>query len=340
MKRLLPFLLVFMLSAGIIWAQSRREEPGAALHNLMERGKEGEPKALYELGRLYETGYDSLARDSVLSLAFYMAAADSGYPPAMNILGFRYYNGDGLRQDKDSAIFWIREAAEAGDATAASNLGYLFSLEENFVEAEKWLTKAGEAGVPSALSQLGDLKRMGKTGDTDTLAAVSFYEKAIEGGDWDSQFKLLAMMGYKWQDLTAEEALGKGIEYYSGNAPVAGVELLEIASRKGEARATALLGDAYSRGIGVEYNPRLSLEYFHRAAVEGYAPAQLLIAELLDFYPDEFEESADFWREKALEEGISDAEKAYEMLFEKKEHSPEDKNQTKTKTKPSKGKEF
>ena len=123
------------------------------------------------------------------------------------------------------------------------------------------------------------------------------------------------MMGYRWQELPGEEALKKGLRYYAGNAPVAGVELIEIAARDSVPQAIALLGDAYSRGVGVEYNPRLALEYFHAAALAGYAPAQLLIADLLDFYPDVFEEDAEYWREKAEEAGITDAEKAYEMML-------------------------
>ena len=315
MKRYLPFLTLIFLIGGCLWAQSGEEARREALRQLIGKADEGNAKALFDLARLYETGYDTIPQDSVRSMNLYMKSARLGYPPAMNIIGFRYQTGEGLKEDIDSSFYWITKAAEAGDVTAASNLGYLYSINKDYQKAEFWLQKAVQAGIPSAMSQLGDFRRMGLTGLPDTLAARNLYDSAIEGGDWDAQFKLLAMMGYKWQNLPGPEALKMGLKYYLGNAPVAGVELFEIASRDSVPQALALLGDAYSRGIGVEYNPRKSLDYFHESALSGNPAAQFLIAELLDFYPDEFEESAEYWRQAALDSGVTDAEEAYSQLF-------------------------
>lgn len=311
MRRSLPFIIFLTFLGGILWAQNQSSRFQEALLQLETRAKAGEPKALYELARLYETGYDSISPDSLKSEELYRHAALLGYPPAMNIIGFRYFN----RQDTDSSIYWIKRAADAGDATAFSNLGYIYTQLKKYDEAQQWLEKAVEAGVPSAMSQLGDFKRLGFTGNPDTAAAIQLYDRAIETGDWDSQFKLLAMMGRKWQELPGKEALKLGLKYYKGYAPVAGVELLEIASRDSVAQAMGLLGDAYSRGIGVEYNPAKALQYFHEAALGGNPSSQFLVAELLDFFPDEFEESADYWREKAEAAGVTDADTAYEALF-------------------------
>ena len=311
MRRLFPFIIFITLLGGILWAQNNSSRLQDALNELQTRADSDEPKALFELARLYENGYDSIAPDSMKSEELYIKSAILGYPPAMNLIGYRHFN----RQDTGSAIFWIKKAADAGDATAFSNLGYLYTQFEKYAEAEQWLEKAVEAGVPSAISQLGDFKRMGLTSSSDTIAAIALYDRAIEAGDWDSQYKLLAMMGHKWQVLPGKEALKLGIKYYKGYAPVAGVELLEIAARDSVPQAMGLLGDAYSRGIGVEYDPAKALQYFHDAALAGNAPSQFLIAELLDFFPDEFDEDADYWREKAEAEGIKDADAAYKALF-------------------------
>ena len=52
------------------------------------------------------------------------------------------------------------------------------------------------------------------------------------------------------------------------------------------ARAMALLGDAYSRGVGVKYSHDKSLAYFARAALAGNPSAMYILAETLEVFPD------------------------------------------------------
>lgn len=320
MKRIVPFIFIFPFLCGAILGQHSNKDIKIALHRLIEKADSGDPRSLYELARLHDTGFDSIEKDTARSNALYILAAEKGYSAARNIVGFRYYNGEGLTQDVDSALYWIRLAAEEGDATAASNLGYLLSqsdkIPHDYTEAAKWLTKAAELKVPSALSQLGDLKRYGKGGVPDTIGAVSLYEEAAIQGDPDAQLKLLSMMGYKWKALEPDSALKLGLRYYIGNAPLAGVDLIEQAAVQKNPKALALLGDAYSKGLGVNYDYQKSIEYFYQAAIAGDPSAQFIIAELLEIFPDAVEESdASFWYSKAAEAGITDSKTAYDFLF-------------------------
>lgn len=320
MKRFIPFFILALALGGCVWAQDTMKDAAEALRQLFARASEEDPKALYELARLYDTGYDTIPADKSKSNSLYLKAAEKGYAPARNILGFRYYQGEGLSKNIDSALYWIRLAAEDGDLTAASNLGYLLSQSEdvphNYAEAALWLGKAADASIPSALSQLGDLKRLGLGVEPDTLEAVSLYERAIQAGVTDAQLKLLAMMGYKWKELPADSALVLGLRYYAGSAPIAGVDLLEQAASAGNPQALALMADAYSRGIGVGYDHKKSMEYFYKAAQAGNPSAQFIIAEYLEFFPDAIpEESPRYWYDKAADAGILDSEKAYQSLF-------------------------
>ena len=52
------------------------------------------------------------------------------------------------------------------------------------------------------------------------------------------------------------------------------------------ARAYALLGHAYSRGLGVGYDHAKANEYFARAAQLGDPSAQFILAETLEIFPD------------------------------------------------------
>ncbi|MCH5224663.1 MAG: sel1 repeat family protein [Muribaculaceae bacterium] len=291
--------LFCLLALTFLWVKAEVTDHHEAIRDLARRATEGEAKALYDLAKLHDIGYDTISIDSLRSSLLYLASAKKGYPPAMNFIGFRYYNGDHVRQDIDSALYWIRAAGHAGDLTAATNLGYLLTQGEGVShdedEAVYWLTKASEGGVKEA------------------------------------QVNLIELMEEKWEALPADSALSLGTRYYVGSAPIIGVKLIEIASRYGSPKSKALLGDAYSKGRGVVYNHQKSIEYFYAAATAGDPSAQYILAELLDIFPDALLElfydgetcyyeapilpSPHDLYEKAAEGGVVDSESAYRLLY-------------------------
>ena len=292
--KLFKFFLALSLSflSLEIWSANPSESQTFDLKPLIEKAGRYDAKALYQLAKLYDIGYDTIPVDSVKSTALYLLSATNGYAPAMNFIGFRYYKGEYIRQDIDSALYWIQSAADKGDITAAANLGYLLTegdnIPHNKEKAVKWLTVASEAGVKEA------------------------------------QRKLVELMRPKWELLTNDSILALGIKYYTGRAPIMGTELLAIAADKNIPKAQALLGDAYSKGLGVPYDHQKSIEYFYEAAIGGNPSSQYIIAELLEFFPDIFDNrnegnkdaiSPEFWYSKAAEGGVSDSETAYKFLL-------------------------
>lgn len=265
----------------------------------------------------------------------YEIGADSA-----NYLGFRYYNGEGVKQNVDSALFWIRKAAEGGDIKGAGNLGYLLSMapeiEHDYPEAIKWLTKASDAGLPSAQSQLADLFRIGLGIAPDTIRAMELYEKSGKGGLIDAQYKLIAMMGYKWKLLPADSSVNLGLYYHNNRLFGVAAELFMDAAEKDNPRGNALIGDALARGEGISYNSELAMEYFLKAALGGNASASFTLAEFLEFYPDSLRDeryqaiinkfneegimdndlfSPQFWYEKASKGGVVDSQTAFRNLY-------------------------
>ncbi|MCX8614952.1 tetratricopeptide repeat protein, partial [Gilliamella sp. B3770] len=59
-----------------------------------------------------------------------------------------YEEGEGVEVDKEQALHWLTQAAEAGSVQAQ------YDLSERF-EREKWLTKAAEQGFVVAQYDLG-----------------------------------------------------------------------------------------------------------------------------------------------------------------------------------------
>lgn len=338
-------LIIAVLIGGIMTATVTKQR--RAVREVAAKAALGDARALYDLAVLHDMGYDSIQVDSMRSTALYRMAAERGYAPAQNYLGFRYFNGEAVRHDVDSALYWMAKAAGNGDAKAANNLGYLLAYSEkvsrDYPQALYWLSKAADAGLPAGMSQLADLYRQGLGCVPDTLRAEALYSRAAATGLHDAELKLIAMKGHSWQALAPDSALTLGKYHYSHGAPLVAVTLLEtllpdsIPSAQEGARspvvrkektdsdvvaaAMALLGDAYSRGAGVAYDHDRSVAFYREAALRGNPSAEFVIAELLDIFPDAVtfdnpeQNTAAYWYDRAGAHGITDASTATTRLL-------------------------
>lgn len=255
---------------------------------------------------------------------------EAGDAEAMNYLGYLLLSGrEGMEQDSAEGLLWLVRAASTGDAKAASNLGWLFIegdlLEKNPEEGARWLGIAADKGLPVAQSLLGDLYRDGIGVAADSLRADSLYREAFRHGLADAGYKLYALNADSYASLSPEELVETGKYFYLGGAPSEGVKLFYLASEKGNPDALALLGDAYTRAVGVPYDYDLSLNYYARAALAGNPSAQFVIGELLEIFPDALQNvevgagmpsDPFYWYEKAVEAGVTDAETATKRLLE------------------------
>lgn len=250
----------------------------------------------------------------------------------MNLLGYRLISEG---EDAREGILWLEKAADAGDLKAASNLGWLLLQGEHVPrdvgKAVFWLGKAADGGLTIAQSLLGDLYRDGRGVPPDTLKADSLYRAAYERGFADAGYKLADLNKDRYAELSPEDAVREGKYYYYGFAPSEGVKLFYQAADAGNAEAMALLGDAYTRAVGVPYDHNLSLAYYCRAAIAGNPSAQFVLAELLEIFPDALDaldpeiinhagidpqtlESPVYWYDRAAEAGVTSAEEAAAAL--------------------------
>lgn len=300
-----------------------------ALSKLQEAADAGNPKAIMQLAEVYDRGIPGVLEiDTIESLRLYRQAAEAGSPEASNYLGFLYYNGNRVPQSVDSALYWIEKAAASGDVKAANNLGWLLTEGRGIVHDDSkalfWFGKAAKAGLPAAQAQLADMLRQGKGTQPDTIMAAQLYDAAIQGGLADAEKKLLAMSYPRYRELSADSARKVGLYHYLRRAPVIGVTLFEIAADKGDSLALTLLGDAYARGLGVDFDFDKSAYYYHQAATKGEPAAAFILSQLLEMFPDaldKIENSPErrypaFWLEKAKQEGILTEEDAYRRLYE------------------------
>lgn len=267
----------------------------------------------------------------------FRARAEEGDVEAMNYLGFLLLGGEeGMEADPAEGLSWLVKAASLGDAKAASNLGWLYTqgvlLAKDPAEGARWLDVAARKGLPVAQSLLGDLYRDGLGVPRDSLVADSLYREAFERGLADAGYKLYALNEERYLSMEPSEQVATGLYFYLRGVPSDGVKLFYAASDRGNAKARALLGDAYARSIGVPYDYDLSIRYYVMAAAGGDPSAQFVVGELLEMFPDALsgmeglEELASlpegvaddpaYWLGKAAEEGVTDAAIATERLMQ------------------------
>ena len=103
-------------------------------------------------------------------------AAEQGDASAQSNLGFAYGTGKGVPQDDAEAIRWYRLAAEQGDATAQYNLGVMYGtgrgVPQDDAEAIRWYRLAAEQGDATAQYNLGFAYGTGKGVPQDDAEAI------------------------------------------------------------------------------------------------------------------------------------------------------------------------
>jgi TPR repeat protein len=82
------------------------------------------------------------AESSDEGIADLMSRAEQGDVMAQHNLGFMYFEGNGVLQDFDKAVYWFTKAAEQGAWFAQYNLGFIYSKSRDYVRAYAWYNLA------------------------------------------------------------------------------------------------------------------------------------------------------------------------------------------------------
>lgn len=139
------------------------------------------------LAAYYAGDYDS-AMTNLLPLA------ERGIARAQVRVGYMYYLGRGVEQNRQLAEQYLSKAmpainafAEDNRAWAQADLGSLFEdgiiLKQNYDQAVSWYRKAAEQNYPGAQTNLGNMFYLGKGVDQDSEQAIEWYRRAAANGD-------------------------------------------------------------------------------------------------------------------------------------------------------------
>ena len=157
----------------------------SALEILQRLAQEGEARAQYNLGAMYDAG-SGVEEDNEVAVKWYSAAAEQGVASAAFNLGNMYREGHGVDKSYEQAVTWYQRAAKQGDSSAQYNLGAMYEngygTERNLDKALEWYLKAANQGLVHAQHRLGTLYLKGEGLDEDRVTAFSWLNKAASQG--------------------------------------------------------------------------------------------------------------------------------------------------------------
>ncbi len=112
-------------------AAYKRGDYVVALRLLRPLAEQGNSKAQFNLGLMYENGR-GVTENTVQAVKWYRLAADKGHAQAQNTLGVMYEYGQGVPRNDNEAMRWYRRAAERGSAQARTNLKRMYDEGRDF----------------------------------------------------------------------------------------------------------------------------------------------------------------------------------------------------------------
>ena len=137
--------------------------------------------------------------------------------------GMKYYNGDGVKENKYEAFQLFKTAAENGHAEAQFAVATFYEeggwkdvVEEDTDEALKWLKLSAEKGNAKAQFELGRHYDMGKGVEEDEKMALRYYKMSADNGCLDGMY-YLSLSLLRDNDKEAVNTLKKAAE--QGHCP-------------------------------------------------------------------------------------------------------------------------
>lgn len=181
----------------------KRKDYASALKFYTQATEAGDMTAQAALGRMYLFGLGvAQNKDKGLQLLFDSAKTD-------NVLALKIYAAfmiAGQHKDYEKALFFLRRAADQGDAEAQDEVGSFYAtgsgVPEDDTEAVKWFRKSAEQGYAGAELMLGNAYNEGHGVAIDKAQALLWFTKAAEHGDKRAKEHVAALKRQSEEQMT------------------------------------------------------------------------------------------------------------------------------------------
>ncbi len=268
---------------------------------LLAKAEQGDAASQFDVGKRYYDG-EGVEQSFEQAVYWYTKSAKQGNALAQDDLGICYLNGDGVELDYVQAVFWFTKSAEQGNAEAQYLLGDCYDcgcgVERNFKQAFYWYAKSAERGNNDAQFRLGDCYDYGHGTEQDFKQAFYWYTKSAEQGNAKAQNRLGECY---YQGNGVEQNYEKALYWYTKVA------------EQGDSEDQYDLGIYYFNAEGIEQNYEQAVFWFTKSAEQGYAKAQYVlgICYVNGQGVEQNYEQAVYWYTKSAEQG--DAEAQYNL---------------------------
>lgn len=247
----------------------------------------------YILGRDYHYGFDTEI-DYLKAAECYEKAANTGHVNATLNLGFLYFCGRGLRQDRKKGIDLYKKAAKGGDRIAMTNLGKIYrdgnGVEQSLDRAEDYFMQA---------VCLGDE-------DAEYLMAL-MYKEGLLPDDYNHRNEIMWLRRAASHGSDMAQLLLAGLYKKGKNVPLSmrkakNLYLTSFSQNKtGSAAAAACISDMYS--VNEKKDP-IEFEYWMRCSAEiGSPTGQRALSTIYRSGLLKDEEKARYWAEQSEKQG-------------------------------------
>ena len=122
---------------------------------LQQAAKVGSSDAMYDLACMYFVG-EGVDENTQTAVKWLKQSADAGYGLAQELMGQAYFNGfESIEQDYNLAEKYLHAAALKGSHDAQRDLAYLYMILEDYENALPWVKKTVLLGDHQAYAFLG-----------------------------------------------------------------------------------------------------------------------------------------------------------------------------------------
>jgi TPR repeat protein len=265
---------IFFEKGVALIAKGQRDDSVEGLKSLEKASAMGHAKAPFIIYIMYQNGNIAEMPD-LTAAASLSRAAKKGHLQAMHLLGHQYYSGTTLfDKDLDKAANVFRKAAELGQLDAHVDYANMLYTGQGVPQDKKsaieWLRKAVNNNFSYAQYQLG-LKLIAKDSpEKNALEANKWFKKAFY------QFEKQAAKGDKKAAATYAYMLQKGYGVEQ-NKRLAFRKYLELA-KSGYSSAYISVAFCYLDGTGVPVNQMEARKWLELAKAKGSSLAVKILA--------------------------------------------------------------
>ena len=169
-KALLTILSFLLLSLILSMPASANPDDWGMVQRFNKQlnlAKQGNVKAMYDVGKLYERGR-GVVKDMSKAADFFQQSANAGNPSAQGRLGILYFEGRGVKQNYKKALSLLNSSANKNIPSAQFQLANMYELgtgvNQSLSTAIAWYKKADKYGYYLAKAKVTRLQKLLSTG--------------------------------------------------------------------------------------------------------------------------------------------------------------------------------